>query len=49
VTVRVPILYGGSVNLGNVQSLLSNPQLDGVLVGGASLDSEGWAKLVGKG
>jgi triosephosphate isomerase len=49
VTVRVPILYGGSVNLGNVQSLLSNPQLDGVLVGGASLDSEGWAELVGKG
>jgi triosephosphate isomerase len=47
VTARVPILYGGSVNLGNVQSLLSNPQLDGVLVGGASLDPAGWAELVG--
>jgi triosephosphate isomerase len=49
VKARVPILYGGSVNLGNAQSLLSNPQLDGVLVGGASLDPEAWAKLVGKG
>jgi triosephosphate isomerase len=47
VTVRVPILYGGSVNTGNVLSLLARPQLDGVLVGGASLDPEGWAELVG--
>jgi triosephosphate isomerase (TIM) len=47
VTVRVPILYGGSVNQGNVLSLLARPQLDGVLVGGASLDPEGWAELVG--
>jgi triosephosphate isomerase len=49
VTVRVPILYGGSVNSGNVLSLLARPQLDGVLVGGASLDPEGWAELVGLG
>ena len=47
VTVRVPILYGGSVNRGNVLSLLARPQIDGVLVGGASLDPEGWAELVG--
>jgi triosephosphate isomerase len=47
VTIRVPILYGGSVNPGNVLSLLARPQLDGVLVGGASLDPEGWAELVG--
>jgi triosephosphate isomerase len=47
VTARVPILYGGSVNSGNVLSLLARPQLDGVLVGGASLDPEGWAELVG--
>jgi triosephosphate isomerase len=47
VTGRVPILYGGSVNSGNVLSLLARPQLDGVLVGGASLDPEGWAELVG--
>jgi triosephosphate isomerase len=49
VKVRVPILYGGSVNPGNVLSLLSRPQLDGVLVGGASLDPESWAELVGLG
>lgn len=49
VTARVPILYGGSVNSGNVLSLLARPQLDGVLVGGASLDPEGWAELVGLG
>ena len=49
VSGRVPILYGGSVNAGNVASLLTRPQLDGVLVGGASLDPEGWADLVEKG
>ena len=49
VSGRVPILYGGSVNAGNVASLLTRPQLDGVLVGGASLDAEGWADLVEKG
>src|SRR5687768_9320624 len=32
---RVIILYGGSVNQGNVLSLLARPELDGVLVGGA--------------
>ncbi|MGH7507907.1 MAG: triose-phosphate isomerase [Gemmatimonadales bacterium] len=47
ITNHVPILYGGSVNAGNVLSLLARPQLDGVLVGGASLDPEGWAELVG--
>ena len=43
------ILYGGSVNQGNVLSLLARPELDGVLVGGASLDPDGWAELVGHG
>lgn len=46
VPVRVPILYGGSVNSENVASLLSRPQLDGVLVGGASLDPEKWAEVI---
>jgi triosephosphate isomerase (TIM) len=49
VRVRVPILYGGSVNSGNVAFLLTRPQIDGVLVGGASLDPEKWADLVEKG
>ena len=46
---RVTILYGGSVNQGNVISLLARPELDGVLVGGASLEPDGWAELVGLG
>ncbi len=46
---RMPILYGGSVNAGNVLALLARPELDGVLVGGASLDADGWADLVGLG
>jgi triosephosphate isomerase (TIM) len=49
VAVRVPILYGGSVNVGNVGLLLTRPQIDGVLVGGASLDPEGWAEVIEKG
>jgi triosephosphate isomerase len=47
ISTRVSILYGGSVNNGNVLSLLARPQIDGVLVGGASLDPDGWAELVG--
>jgi triosephosphate isomerase len=43
---RVRVLYGGSVNLKNAAELLAEPELDGVLVGGASLDPEGWAQLV---
>lgn len=41
------ILYGGSVNAGNVLALLAEAELDGVLVGGASLDADAWAGLVG--
>jgi triosephosphate isomerase (TIM) len=49
VAARVPILYGGSVNASNVLGLLAREELDGVLVGGASLDPDGWAELVGLG
>lgn len=42
----VPILYGGSVNSGNATALLAAPDVDGLLVGGASLDAEGWATIV---
>lgn len=41
----VPILYGGSVNRGNAASLLAEDEIDGVLVGGASLDAEGWSAI----
>ncbi|MGE0554896.1 MAG: triose-phosphate isomerase [Gemmatimonadales bacterium] len=40
------ILYGGSVNQGNVTALLAEAELDGVLVGGASLDPAGWRSIV---
>jgi triosephosphate isomerase len=33
-----PVLYGGSVNRENAPSLLAQPDVDGALVGGASLD-----------
>jgi triosephosphate isomerase len=35
---RIPILYGGSVKPGNARELLAASDVDGVLVGGASLD-----------
>jgi triosephosphate isomerase len=40
------VLYGGSVNLKNIADLLAESELDGVLVGGASLEAAGWAQLV---
>ena len=42
----VPILYGGSVNRSNVNSLLAADEVNGVLVGGASLDAEQWLAIV---
>ncbi len=40
------ILYGGSVNPGNAAELLSLPDVDGALVGGASLEAESFATIV---
>lgn len=42
---RVPILYGGSVKPDNAGALLSAPEVDGVLVGGASLDAASFAAI----
>jgi triosephosphate isomerase len=42
----VHILYGGSVNRGNAAQLLAAPGIEGLLVGGASLDAEGWSSIV---
>ncbi len=39
------ILYGGSVNAKNAAQLLAEPELDGVLVGGASLAVESWVAI----
>jgi triosephosphate isomerase len=43
---RVRVLYGGSVKPDNAGELLGQPDIDGALVGGASLDPEGFAKIV---
>lgn len=40
------IIYGGSVNPENVGDFLAEPDIDGVLVGGASLDTQEFAKIV---
>jgi triosephosphate isomerase len=40
------ILYGGSVKPENTASLMSESEVDGVLVGGASLDAAGFAEIV---
>jgi triosephosphate isomerase len=42
----VRILYGGSVKPDNVKILMAQPEIDGVLVGGASLDPNGFATIV---
>lgn len=43
---RVRIQYGGSVKAGNIDALMSQPDIDGALVGGASLDPEEFARIV---
>lgn len=45
-STRVPILYGGSVKPDNATELMSARDVDGVLVGGASLDPASFAALV---
>jgi triosephosphate isomerase (TIM) len=46
VGARVRVLYGGSVNPENAASLLALPDVDGALVGGASLEADLFAKIV---
>jgi triosephosphate isomerase len=43
---RTRVLYGGSVKAENCGELLCLPDIDGALVGGASLDPEGFAAIV---
>jgi triosephosphate isomerase len=42
---RVRILYGGSVKPDNIEGLMREPEIDGTLVGGASLDPESFAAI----
>ena len=42
----IPILYGGSVKASLVDEIMAQPEIDGVLVGGASLDPQEFARIV---
>jgi triosephosphate isomerase len=46
VGARVRVLYGGSVNPENAPALLALPDVDGALVGGASLEADSFAAIV---
>jgi triosephosphate isomerase len=43
---RVRVLYGGSMKPDNAAELLAQPDIDGGLVGGASLDPAGFVEIV---
>ncbi len=43
--LRVPVLYGGSVKPENAAELMAMPDVDGALVGGASLEVESFAAI----
>jgi triosephosphate isomerase len=43
---QIRLLYGGSVKADNAAELLAQPDIDGALVGGASLQAEGFLKIV---
>lgn len=42
----VPIQYGGSVKPDNIDEIMAQPEIDGVLVGGASLEPASFARIV---
>ena len=42
---KVSVVYGGSVKLNNCEEILSASNVDGLLIGGASLDSENFSKI----
>lgn len=46
VVKAVRIIYGGSVKADNIDSLMAQPNIDGALVGGASLKAEDFARIV---
>lgn len=43
---KIPILYGGSVKPDNIADLIKKPNIDGALVGGASLKAESFVQIV---
>ena len=46
IAARIRIQYGGSVKPANVDDLMAQPDIDGALVGGASLKAESFARIV---
>jgi triosephosphate isomerase len=42
----IRIQYGGSVKPGNVAAIMAQPEIDGALVGGASLEADDFAQIV---
>ncbi len=44
--IGVRVIYGGSVKPGNIDELMAQPDIDGALVGGASLKAEDFARIV---
>jgi triosephosphate isomerase len=46
-TSGIPVIYGGSVNPANIEALMAEREINGVLVGGASLDVESFARIAG--
>ncbi len=46
VSEKISIIYGGSVKPENIKALMKMNEIDGVLVGGASLDVEGFTKII---
>jgi triosephosphate isomerase len=49
VSEKIPILYGGSVKPTNIKGLIEQKDIDGALVGGASLKAESFAQIVNAG
>lgn len=43
---QIRISYGGSVKPGNIAELMAKPEIDGALVGGASLEADDFAKVI---
>ncbi len=46
VATDVPVIYGGSVNPKNIATLMAERDIDGALVGGASLESESFIRII---
>ncbi|TAF02340.1 MAG: triose-phosphate isomerase, partial [Nostocales cyanobacterium] len=43
---HVTIQYGGSVKPNNIDEIMAQPEIDGALVGGASLEADSFARIV---